>query len=104
VRSPLRVSSLPSRVLVPRNVCRNSLTLRYHGKTVVLEDDSLDIIDEVLRKDHEAQRIRPHVLVLVQGDVDSAVARRACALTHDVDPVGGWLALVGLFDPLVDLP
>src|SRR5215207_1337493 len=103
VRPPLRVSSLASRVLVPRNVCRNSITLRYHGKTVVLEDDPLDI-SEVLRKDHEMSRILPHVLVLVQGDVDGGFADHACALTHDVDPVGGWLAMVRLLDPLVDFP
>jgi hypothetical protein len=87
-RPSLRVSSLVSRILVSRNVCRNSLTLGYDGETVVLVDDPLDVPDEVLRHHSELPRIHPDVPVLIQRDADSGVARHACALTRDVDPVG----------------
>ena len=85
VRLRLRVSSLASRILVPRNVCRNSLTLRYHGETVVLVDDPLDVPDEVLRHDSELPRIHPDVPVLIYGDCDYATAGLERALARDLE-------------------
>ena len=103
MRPPLRVSSLPSRVLVPRHVCRNSLTLRNHGETVVLEDDPLDVPDEVLRHDSELPRIHPDVPVLIHSDRDYVTAILEGALARDLDAPAGRVNLVCPFDFLVDL-
>jgi hypothetical protein len=80
-----RVISLPSRILVPRHVCRRSLTLGYDGETVVLEDDPLDVPDEVLRHDSELPRIHPNVPVFIHRDRDYATAILEGALARDLD-------------------
>ena len=95
-RAPRGPSPLASQIIVPRHVCRRSLTLGYDGETVVLVDRPLDIGGEMLRYDGELSKITPHHPVLGHRDVDGAIAHLQSALTHDVEPIGRWLALVGL--------
>ena len=97
------LSALPSRILVPRHVCRRSLTLGNDGETVVLVDDPLDVPDEVLRHDSELPRIHPDVPVLIHGDRDYATAGLERALARDLDAPTGRVNLVCPFDLLVRL-
>jgi len=61
-RLPGRLS--PSLVLVPRDVCRRSLTFGYDDETVGLVDDPLDIGCKMLRHDGGLPKIAPDHPVL----------------------------------------
>src|SRR5439155_16513030 len=99
-RRPLLVSGIG----LARDLGRLAFALAHDLEAVSAEDELVDVVDDVARRDDEVGRLRPDPLVLLRGQAHALNARLVAALAQVVAALQhGAEAAVQLLDPLVHL-